>query len=62
MLIWRHQFASLVVREQNRMWGFKFGKREENISKYVAAIVGFGFLAVGILDAFGLLHWRVGSF
>jgi len=58
LLLWRNRFAATVVKEQNRMWGFHFGEREERISVIVAIIVGFGFLGVGILGLLGFIHWK----
>jgi hypothetical protein len=62
LLIWRKRFAAAVVREQNRMWGFRFGQREERISLFVATLVGIGFLTIGILGLLGLIHWKPGTF
>ena len=62
LIIWRRWFGALVVRNQNRMWGFRFGEREERISAFVATVVGLGFLAVGILGSLGFLHWKPGMF
>jgi hypothetical protein len=62
LLIWRRRFAAAVVREQNRMWGFHFGQREERISTFMATLVGIGFLTIGVLGLFGLIHWKPGTF
>ncbi len=62
LLIWRKRFTAAVVREQNRMWSFHFGQREERISIFIAVLVGIGFLIIGILSLFGLIHWKQGTF
>jgi purine-cytosine permease-like protein len=61
LLMWRKQFAAAVAREQNRMWGFHFGQREERISLFMAIIVGIGFLTIGILGLLGLIYWKPGT-
>ena len=60
--IWRRQFAALAAREQTRMWGFRYGEREVRIGAVIAALVGLGFLAIGILALLGVLHWKPGTF
>lgn len=62
LLFWRKRFAAAVVKEQNRMWGFHFGEREERISVIVAIIVGSGFLTIGIFGLSGFIHWKPGTF
>jgi hypothetical protein len=58
LLIWRKLFAAAVVGEQNRMWGFRFGDREERMSVIAVIIAGSGFLAIGILSLLGFIHCK----
>ncbi len=61
LLILPKRFAAAVVREQNRMWGFHFGQREERISIFMSILVGGGFLIIGIVGLLGLIHWKPGT-
>ena len=58
LVAFRGAFARLVVEGQNETWGFRFGTREERVSRFLALLVGLIFLAVGVLALVGVVHWR----
>ena len=60
-ILFRTAFARLVVSTQNATWGFRFGSREERVSRTVVLIVGFGFATIGVLGLLGLIHWKAAT-
>ncbi len=59
LIFFRKAYARYVIREQNRIWGFKFGETQVKISEIVAILVGTGFIFWGIMVASGMgrLRW-----
>ena len=53
-VILRANLAKLVVQEQNRFWGFRFGKRSITISEIVVLVWGIGLTAFGVLMILGV--------
>ncbi len=49
LILVRKKLASLIIRIQNKMWGFKFGEREIKASEVVLVGVGL-FLIVNSLS------------
>ena len=56
LLLFRKSFAAFCVHDQNRVWGFHFGVREERISAVIALILGIGLVVMGLLCLFGVIH------
>ena len=54
LLLFRNSFADRCIENQNRLWGFHFGKREIWQAKVVTIIVGLGFIVCGLLCLFGI--------
>jgi len=61
VLICRHRLARLVVETQNQAWGFRFGTREERVSRFVLVTVGAAFLIVETLALLCVIHWKARS-
>jgi fatty acid desaturase len=55
LVLLRRRFAALTVTRQNRIWGLRFGQREERVSALVTAIAGIGLVAWGLAMLFGWL-------
>jgi hypothetical protein len=54
-LVWhRDAFARFAMRSQNRTWGFKFGEREERVSRAIAALAGIGAVLWGVAGLAGM--------
>jgi hypothetical protein len=49
LITFRSSFARLIVREQNRTWGFRFGDRTVKGAELVCVVVGIAAFGFGIL-------------
>lgn len=58
LLVYRKEFARNVVRDQNRLWGFRFGEREARRSEPIVVLVAVGFLGFGVAALLGLLPFK----
>lgn len=58
MLVLNKRFARLVIESQNKFWGFRFGEREIRNTRIIGFIVGTGFLIIGFLSLFQIIHFR----
>ena len=58
MILWRDRFARKTIEEQNRVWGFRFGEREEKRTKLIVFVVGMGFIVFGLLALSGVWQFR----
>jgi NADH:ubiquinone oxidoreductase subunit 5 (subunit L)/multisubunit Na+/H+ antiporter MnhA subunit len=58
LLLLRRPFGRFIVEQQNRAWGFKFGEHAVFSAATVSAIVGTGFVVVGLLAVIGLIKFR----
>lgn len=58
MILWRDRFARKTIEEQNRVWGFRFGEREEKRTKLIVFVVGTGFIIFGLLALSGVWEFR----
>jgi hypothetical protein len=56
LIIFRGRFAQYTIRQQNRVWGFRFGENATRSAEVVALIVGVGFLTIGILAILGVIQ------
>lgn len=48
LITFRKPFANSVVAWQNKVWGFHEGEREREIDRFVAVVVGAGFIVFGV--------------
>jgi len=58
LLLLRRPFGRFIVEQQSRAWGFKFGEHAVFSAATVSAVVGTGFVVVGLLAVFGLIKVR----
>ena len=52
LIIFCKFFARLVIKQQNKFWGFHFGNHGIKVAEIVSIIVGIGFIIIGILSLF----------
>ena len=57
LIRFRKEFAALCVRDQNHVWGFRFGERTIRVNEVVLLIVGL--LSIGMGLAFLLYFFRL---
>lgn len=58
MLMFRKPFARSAMRQQNEVFGFRFGEREVRISEYVIFLVAIFFVVFGFLSLLGILEMK----
>jgi hypothetical protein len=56
LMIWPRKFASIIIRDQNRFWGFNFGEKEVRGSTIVCFVVGLGFVTLSVLSLLGIVE------
>ncbi len=56
LVLLRKRFAQYTIRQQNRVWGFRFGDSATRSAEVVALVVGIGFVAIGILATLGIIR------
>ena len=53
LILFRKPLGQLMVKSQNKTWGFHFGNMEARLSEYVILVVGIAALGLGLLVLFG---------
>lgn len=59
MLMFRKPFARSAMRQQNEVFGFRFGEREVGISEFIILLVAIFFVVFGLLSLLGILEVRL---
>ena len=50
MMVFNRSFATTVIRQQNKFWGFHFGDRDIKIARVFAIVGGTVFFVIGFLS------------
>lgn len=58
VIIRRSHWARKTIDDQNRIFGFHFGKKEIQVTRYVGILVGSGFIIFGILALAGIFDFK----
>lgn len=53
LILFRKRLGQMIVRNQNKTWGFSFGDVEAELSEAVAVFVGVTAIGLGMLRLFG---------
>jgi len=56
LILLRRPFSQYALRQQNRVWGFRFGDNARRSAEVVALVVGIGFVTIGILATLGIIR------
>jgi hypothetical protein len=48
LIAFREWVSKKTIESQNRTWSFHFGEQEIRATKYLAVIVGIGFIILGL--------------
>ena len=56
LMLLRRPFSQYALRQQNRIWRFRFGDNARRSAEVVALVVGIGFVTIGILATLGIIR------
>ena len=56
LILLRRPFSQYALRQQNRVWGFRFRDNARRSAEVVALVVGIGFVTIGILATLGIIR------
>jgi len=56
LILLRRPFSHYALRQQNRVWGFRFGDNARRSAEVFALVVGIGFVTIGILATLGIIR------
>ena len=56
LVLFHRRFGIACVKSQNAVWGLQYGEKEVKGCQIAALVLGFLFMAVGMLTLVGVLH------
>jgi len=56
ILIYRTQWSFKAIEQQNKIFGFSFGKKDIKATSFVGLLVGLAFIVIGALTLFGIIE------
>jgi hypothetical protein len=55
LTLWfRKGYAALIIKDQNRLWGFRFGERTTRLTEIVVVVIAMLALVAGLLAMLGV--------
>lgn len=58
IVVLRKFFSNLIIKQQNKFWGFHFGEVTTKTTEFVSLIVGAGFIIMGLLFVFRIIRFK----
>lgn len=58
VIVNRSQWAHRSIEDQNKIFGFHFGKKDTQATSYVGLLVGFAFTVMGVLVLLGIFELK----